>query len=132
MTPPADSQPPVPDDNTTMLEVLESYQRAGYRGDFSVDDDGLVLCHNCRTRTDPCNIDRVSLRRLEGASDPSDMMAVVALTCPSCRTDGTLVLNYGPEASAQQAHVLRTLGERRSDATLPDAQTPDEADASSL
>lgn len=128
----SDAPQPATGDHTTMLEVLDSYQRAGYRGDFSVDDDALVLCHTCRTHSDPCDLDEVSLRRLEGASDPADMMAVVALNCPHCHTAGVLLLNYGPEATAQQAHVLRALGDRRGDASLPDAQTPDEADASSL
>jgi hypothetical protein len=46
------------------------------------------------------------LYRLEGASDPDDMVAVAALRCPSCKTRGTLVLSYGPETSAVDADVL--------------------------
>jgi hypothetical protein len=121
---------PPPDDNTTMLEVLESYGRAGYTGDFSVGDDAEVLCHTCRQRSAPADLIVTSLRRLEGASDPADMMAVVALTCPQCGTDGTLVVNYGPESSAAQAQVLVALPDHRGQGPLADAQTPDEAEAS--
>jgi hypothetical protein len=129
---PADSPASVPDDNTTLLEVLASYQAAGFRGDFSVADEGLVLCHTCRTLLDPNQVDEVSLRRLEGASDPADMLAVVAIGCPACDTDGILLLNYGPEASAEQATVLLALNDHRGRSHLPDAQTPDESDASAL
>lgn len=126
----ADVERGVPDDNTTLLEVVASYERAGWTGDFSVDQESRVLCLTCRTASEPGTVDVASLRRLEGASDPSDMMAVVALRCPNCGTDGLLVLNYGPEASAEQAQVLVALPDHRGTGDLPDAQTPDEADAS--
>ena len=95
-----------PNDNTTLLEVLYSYEHAGYLGDFSVDDEANVLCHTCQNRANPADIQALSLRRLEGASDPSDMLAIVALSCPVCDTKGLLLVNYGPEASAEQARVL--------------------------
>lgn len=37
-----------------------------------------------------------SHRRLEGASDPDDMVAIVAISCPVCATQGTLSPQYGP------------------------------------
>jgi hypothetical protein len=49
------------------------------------------------------------LRRLEGASDPADMLAVAAIACPACGTRGTLVLTYGPEATAGDDAVLSHL-----------------------
>jgi hypothetical protein len=49
------------------------------------------------------------IRRTEGASDPDDMLAVVALTCPRCQTRAAAVLGYGPEAAEDDADVLRTL-----------------------
>ena len=48
---------------------------------------------------------------MEGASDPADMLAVAAVICPVCNTSGTLVLGYGPEADADDADVLASLGE---------------------
>lgn len=50
-----------------------------------------------------------SLYRVEGASDPDDMAAVVAVTCPRCSAKGALVLKYGPEASGADADVLLAL-----------------------
>ncbi|MCU1375219.1 MAG: endonuclease [Actinomycetia bacterium] len=52
-----------------------------------------------------------SLWRLEGASDPGDMAAVVAITCPHCDAKDVLVLRYGPEASAADSDVLLALPE---------------------
>ncbi|MEP6625457.1 MAG: hypothetical protein ABJC79_13510 [Acidimicrobiia bacterium] len=49
------------------------------------------------------------VRRLEGASDPADMLAVLALTCPNCATMGTLTLNYGPESTPGEAIVLQAI-----------------------
>jgi hypothetical protein len=49
------------------------------------------------------------MRRLEGASDPADMLAVFALTCPRCGTAGTLTLNYGPETTPGEVTVLQAL-----------------------
>ncbi len=54
-----------------------------------------------------------ALRRTEGASDPADMLAVVALCCPACDTRGTAVLNYGPEATVDDAEVLVGLEDER-------------------
>ena len=48
-------------------------------------------------------------RRLEGASDPDDMISVVAVTCPRCGTGGTLVLKYGPTAPENEAAVGQQL-----------------------
>jgi len=56
-----------------------------------------------------------SFCRLEGASDPGDMAAVAAITCPHCDAKDVLVLRYGPEASPEDADVL--LG-------LPDLPNP--------
>jgi hypothetical protein len=114
-----------------VLEVLASYAASGFAAEFSVDDNALVLCHSCRNRLDPSDLDEVSLRRLEGASDPADMLAVVALSCPRCNADGILLLNYGPEATAEQGQVLLALNDHRGEGDLPQSQTPDEADASS-
>lgn len=74
-------------DATTLLEVLRAFEERGFEGEFAVRDDGTI------------------------ASDPADMLAVAALVCANCGTRGTLVLNYGPLASAEDAAVLRELDE---------------------
>ncbi len=115
----------VPNDNTSLMEVLRAYEEAGYAGQFSVVDDALVLCHTCRTRSEPDTLAVMSMRRLEGASDPADMMVLAAITCPICATGGVLTLNYGPEATAEQAEVQAALNDRRGSGSLPANRAPD-------
>jgi hypothetical protein len=67
-----------------------------------------------------------SLRRLEGESDPADMMAVVAVTCPACAATGTLTLGFGPTSSAEDADVLHALRDARNDSKVPGNSAPGE------
>lgn len=87
----------------------------------------IVRCGRCASALDPRTVEMHSIRRLEGASDPADMVAVVATTCPVCGSDGTLVVSYGPMASAVDAEVLLAMRDRRSDDVLPPSIAPDEA-----
>ena len=97
-------------DANTLGNVLSSLEGEGFHGQFVARDGAEVECTNCKTRTPAQEMAGAHrLRRLEGASDPADMLAVAALTCPSCGTKGTLVLNYGPEASPTDDEVLRYL-----------------------
>ena len=65
-----------------------------------------------------------SLRRLEGASDPADMMAVVAITCPICGARGTTILGFGPNSTEQDSTVLAALRDDRGDSTAPGNSAP--------
>jgi hypothetical protein len=38
------------------------------------------------------------------------MVIVLAFACPVCGAEGTLVLHYGPEATAEEADALMALG----------------------
>jgi hypothetical protein len=80
-----------------------------------------VRCFSCDTEFAPADAAVETLRRLEGASDPDDMLAVLPVTCPSCSVRGTLVLAYGPEASLEDSEVL---------AALPDPENPPDPFAS--
>jgi len=98
-------------DATTLLDVLHAFAERGLKGEFAVRDDSAIECLTCR-HVQPAHAFHVrAFRRLEGASDPADMLAVAALGCPNCGTQGTLVVNYGPLASAQDAAALRDLEE---------------------
>src|SRR4051812_38006050 len=86
-------------DATTLAEVLDGFESEGFVGQFVARPGAMVECTTCHTSSPVSEIaGDHRLRRLEGASDPADMLAVAALTCPSCGTKGTLVLNYGAEA----------------------------------
>jgi nicotinamide-nucleotide amidase len=117
----------VPSDNTTMTAVLEAYARSGWSSDFVVDDaDGLVECVTCGGRIEAEHTIVESLRRLEGASDPADMSAVVALQCPLCQATGTAVVRYGPESSPAEAALFARARDGRGSSALPSAAAPGE------
>jgi len=98
---------------TTLTGVLKAFEDDGYLGQFRAVDGGRVECLTCRSLSPAADIPAVALRRLEGASDPADMLAVVALLCPVCGTRGALVLNYGPESTPEDAAVLSDLEDAR-------------------
>jgi hypothetical protein len=86
---------------------------------FVVTESAQVECIECGTVSEPESVSMSSLRRLEGASDPDDMIAVVALTCPACNAKGTVVLGFGPIATPQDSDVLKSLRDDRGDAAAP-------------
>jgi hypothetical protein len=122
-----DAQTRPHDGGATLTDVLAGYADSGFTGSFSAVDGAAVECHQCNTRSDAASIIMSSLRRLEGASDPADMMAVVALECPACHAQGTLVLGFGPAASAEDSDVLLVLRDHRGDDQLPGNSSPGEA-----
>jgi hypothetical protein len=120
------SPTPSPSDNTTLSAVLESYAAAGFDGDFVLGEVD-VSCRSCGAAAAPAAFELHSLRRLEGASDPADMAAVLALACPSCGRRGTLVARFGPESSAAEVDLLQQLRDHRfEDTTLPPSAAPHE------
>jgi hypothetical protein len=100
-------------EDRTILEVLHELEELGFTAQFMPREGGVVECVECH-RTSPADETVLRhLRRLEGASDPADMLAVVGLACPHCGARGTAVLGYGPEASAVDAEVLDRLEDTR-------------------
>ena len=104
----------------TLLDALGALADDGYPGEFATEADdtqhGRIVCSACHHGFAADAPVVGDLRRLEGASDPDDMLAVVALTCPNCATHGTLVLGYGPTATVEDSAVLEGL-----DRSSPDA-----------
>jgi hypothetical protein len=96
-------------DATTLGEVVDRFTREGFTGSFRSVTGGRISCLSCRSVVDAAALRPTSLRRLEGASDPADMLAVAALVCPVCTATGTLVLGYGPDASPEDSDVLPAL-----------------------
>jgi hypothetical protein len=95
-----------------LLGVLAELEGAGYRGQArALDDggDGALECLSCRATIAPGDLQVDHVRRLEGASDPADMLMVLAFRCPSCEAGATLVANYGPEATPGDAALLRSI-----------------------
>lgn len=93
----------------SIVEVLANDERRGFVGQFSCRPDGVVRCHACKSDEPAVQAPVLAMHRLEGASDPSDQAIVAALECPACGALGTVVLSYGPEASAEDSAVLQQL-----------------------
>ncbi len=100
---------PTPADSSTLGEVLASFEVEGYRTQMVARPGGSVLCTACHQESDAAEMQVDGLERTEGVSDPDDMLAVVALVCPVCDSQGTLVLGYGPEANEDDAEILARL-----------------------
>jgi hypothetical protein len=104
--------PSTPSD-ATLVTVLGTLAEAGYTADFFVTADALVRCGRCHRDVAPAEMRLEGLRRLEGASDPADMAAVLAVACTHCGAKGTAVVRYGPEAEPQDEAVLLAVDDRR-------------------
>ena len=119
--------PRVPgDEGTTLTEVLAAYSDAGFAGSFSVTDDARLVCDACQQQSSPAAVQMTSMRRLEGASDPDDMLAIVAITCPRCGAQGTTTLGFGPASTPEHGDVLRELRDHRGTEELPRNSAPGE------
>ncbi len=113
------STPEYASDGTTLVEVIRRFEVDGYTGQFAAVEGGRVRCFTCHQDSDAGEVTLDVLRRTEGASDPDDMVAVAALSCPHCGTKGTVALKYGPEASPEEAEVLGLLADGQSSPTEP-------------
>jgi hypothetical protein len=95
-------------DDESLASVLAGLRDGGFGGDLRRSGSGVV-CGTCQSVLRPDELLVHRLRRLEGASDPADMLAVVAATCRGCGTDGALVLGFGPTADPDDGAVLALL-----------------------
>jgi len=93
----------------SLSEILSMYEAQGFTSQLGTRPGGRIVCFKCHVEAPAADFELVSLSRTEGASDPDDMLAVAALRCRSCDAQGTLVLNYGPEAGEDDVDVLRHL-----------------------
>jgi hypothetical protein len=98
--------------------VTDELAEGGWAAQATPVEGGSVRCEACGETVPAGDLQVESLHRVEGASDPDDMAAVIAVRCPRCSTGATLVLMYGPEASGADADVLLA---------LPDAPEPRES-----
>src|ERR1700712_1735664 len=116
---PAPEYTPSHDSSETLTDVSRQLDDQGFDGQFRAQPDAQIECLTCHRATSATDLDANDMRRLEGESDPADMAMVIALRCPACGTGGTLIVNYGPDASAEEADVLaaldRTPGQARRD-----------------
>jgi hypothetical protein len=113
------TEPGVPSDNTTLLEVLAEYGDAGYGADVFCLPEAVLRCGRCgmAQRARRWHLD--AMRKLEGASDPADTQAVLALHCPNCHRGGTAVIHLGADADTTTVELIIELS-----GSLPIAPPP--------
>jgi len=86
------------------LEVMASLAEAGYLAAFELGPEGMRCPRGCEVAP---VVEQTF--RFEGASDPDDESILLALSCPSCGTKGTLLLPYGPAMDGPEAAALARL-----------------------
>jgi hypothetical protein len=105
--------PDVPTDATSLNEAVALYEAEGFTGQLAAREGGTVVCYTCHETVPAGEVELAGLLRTEGASDPDDMTAVAAVTCPRCGAKGTLVMHYGATAPPEDDDVLAALEDRR-------------------
>ena len=99
------SDPQMPTDET-LRSVTAEFEALGFTAQFRSEAGGLIHCFTCGEDFPAAQLDASDVRRLEGVSDPADMLLVAPVICASCATPGTLTLNYGPESTPEDAEAL--------------------------
>jgi hypothetical protein len=108
----SDRQPPegIATDDATTSGILRSLAEEGVDEQLRPGSEaGTLVCSACGSENEAGRFDVLEERRLEGTSDPDDMVLIVAAVCPACGARGAVVLGYGPEASAADADVVVAL-----------------------
>ena len=85
-----DGPDPMPTD-TPLLEVLGRFDAMGYQGQARAVAGRAIECLTCHELILAADVDASRVVRLEGVSDPADMLLVVPIDCPHCDTLSTLV-----------------------------------------
>lgn len=89
----------------TLIDVISGFEAKGFTSQFRARAGGVVECSACGETVDAAALEIADSARLEGVSDPADMMLIVAASCPGCGERGTLVLTYGPMAPQEDTEV---------------------------
>jgi hypothetical protein len=83
-------QPPTAEDayelpeDTALGSVQSVLSADGFDGQFIAVAESRVLCTRCRSLMSAAWLSADEVTRLEGASDPDDMLVVIPVTCPVC------------------------------------------------
>jgi len=105
--------------SASLAATVGQLTAAGFAADLAA-ADGSVRGLGAGVDHDPTSLVAVQMHRFEGSSDPDDEVLVVAVATDDGSPLGTLVVPYGPGASAAEADVLTRL--RRS--VLTDGPPP--------
>lgn len=106
-------RPRPPGQGSTQQETLRELRRAGWREPLAVTGDGRISLRGRPVAPHHFRVERIY--RFEGVTNPDDEGALLALRHEPNDLRGVLVTAYGPEASAEEAAVLRELPPDRPD-----------------
>ena len=94
----------------TTLEILDVLRSEGVSAQFVPGQEPKTIrCTVCGSSSAADAFETIGDRRLEGTSDPDDMVLIVAARCPVCHISGSIVLAYGPEASDTDSDLVMAL-----------------------
>ncbi|MBW8826168.1 MAG: hypothetical protein JF603_07450 [Acidobacteria bacterium] len=93
----------------SLVDATRQLAEEGWGGQATPMEGGSIRCDSCGVASPAGRFGVDGFHRQEGASDPDDQSAVVAITCPACSAKAALVLHYGPAASPEDADVLAAL-----------------------
>ncbi|MVN21902.1 phosphoribosylpyrophosphate synthetase [Mucilaginibacter arboris] len=94
----------------TLLDALKDIVERGYTEDFNIDDENDALEDRekkIKMTADEFEIDE--FHRFEGATNPSDMSILYAISSPKFNIKGSLVSAYGTYSENQAPTVLAKL-----------------------
>lgn len=120
------SPPETPTEDPTVTKMVAVSADAGYAYEFVVQSDTRIRCSNCQGLRHASEYSMDALRRMEGASDPDDTVAVIGVRCPACAAQGTMVLNYGPSGSPEEGDVLLAVHDNRLNSAVTTGTAPGE------
>jgi hypothetical protein len=104
--------PGAPSDGDSLTAVLEQLADHGFADEVRAVPGGALRWRSCGHTVAASEVTVDEERRLEGASDPADMMLVAAAHCPVCGVGGAAVLHYGATAGEEDADVVAALAVR--------------------
>lgn len=97
-------------DHDTTSAVLREWADEGIAASFRPGDEPATMrCPVCESISPAREFDIIHERRLEGASDPDDMVLGIAARCPVCHISGAIVLGYGADASEADSDIVADL-----------------------
>lgn len=95
--------------DTSLLEVLEAFRRAGWDANHQTTPDARLRCGSCGAISDAASVEVGARHRTEGASDPQDMLYVFGFACPLCDAQGAAVAGFGPASSERDQKIVAAL-----------------------
>lgn len=94
------------DQMETQSEAIERLRRKGFGAEYTVTHTGRIDCGD--VSWDPAEITVDTIIRFEGMSNPSDEAMLLAVHAPD-GIQGTILLPYGPDMTAEQVDATQAL-----------------------